>query len=345
MNPEQQFAQILIVDDEPNNIDILSNVLSDEFDILAATNGAKAIEIACKQSPQAILLDVMMPNMDGYEVCQHLKKDPATSEIPVIFVTSKTEDDDEAYGLSIGAVDYIAKPISPPIVKTRVKTQISLHNQNRLLQNQVAARTSELHETQLKIIQRLGRAAEYRDNETGFHVIRMSHYARLIAEAYGGNPYWVDLLYNAAPMHDVGKIGIPDHILLKPGRLDDDEMTIMRRHCEFGAEILGMDDNPLLQLSRSIALTHHEKWDGSGYPNSLSGEDIPLEGRITAIADVFDALTSERPYKKAWDVEDAANFIQENSGSHFDPNLAALFDRVFDDVLKIKSEYKDNDVA
>lgn len=337
---------ILVVDDTPDNIDVLSGVLRPEFKIKVALNGEHALKIAfAKAKPDMILLDIMMPGMDGYEVCRQLKENPATSKIPVIFVTAKDQDEDEKRGLELGAVDYITKPINPSIVKTRVHTHLALYDQNRELEHKVQQRTSELEDTRLQIIRRLGRAAEYKDNETGLHVIRMSHYSRLIAQAYGGNETWVELLFNAAPMHDIGKIGIPDNILLKPGKLDADEWHIMKQHAEIGADIIGEHPSPLLKLSRIIAATHHEKWDGSGYPNCLAGEAIALERRIVAIADVFDALTSERPYKKAWDLQGSVQFIDDNSGSHFDPSLIPLFHEVLPEILTIKEKYSETVVS
>jgi putative two-component system response regulator len=286
----------------------------------------------------------MMPEIDGYEVCQRLKADPLTAKIPVIFVTAKVEVEDEQKGLELGAVDYITKPISPPIVKARVKTQLALYDQNRALEQKVRERTEELNKTRLEVIRRLGRAAEYKDNETGLHVIRMSYYSRLIAEAHELDDDWVELLFNAAPMHDIGKIGIPDSILLKKAKLSDDEWDIMRQHPIYGAEIIGDHPSPLMQLSREISLSHHEKWDGTGYPHKLKGEDIPLSGRIIAIADVFDALTTERPYKKAWSVEEAVKHIDENAGKHFDPQLVPLLHEVMPDLLDIKEQYEERPV-
>lgn len=333
---------VLVVDDTPENIEILGSILRPTYEVKAALNGERALKIArTEPCPDMILLDIMMPGMDGYEVCEHLKNDPSTSDIPVIFITAKDDTADEEHGFELGAVDYITKPISPSIVMARVKTQLALYDQNRVLSARIQERTEELNQTRLKIIQRLGRAAEYRDNETGYHVIRMSHYARIIAKAYGGNSAWVDRVFNAAPMHDVGKIGVPDHILLKPGKLDADEWETMKKHAEFGAEIIGDDDDALLQMSHTIALTHHEKWDGSGYPHGLKDKEIPLEGRIVAIADVFDALTSERAYKRAWSVDEAVALITDSAGSHFDPDLVSLFQEVLPEILEIKKTYID----
>lgn len=331
---------VLVVDDTPDNIDVLSSVLRPEYRVKAALNGERALQIAnAEPMPDMILLDIMMAGMDGYEVCRQLKANPATSNIPIIFVTARNQEEDEKKGLELGAVDYITKPISPAIVLARVHTHLSLYDQNRVLERKVRERTEELLDTRLEIIRRLGRAAEYRDNETGLHVIRMSHYSRLIAEAVERGHAWSDLVFNAAPMHDIGKIGIPDNILLKPGRLDDDEWKVMRQHPAFGAAIIGDHGSELLKMAKEIALTHHEKWDGSGYPNGLKGEEIPLTGRIVAIADVFDALTSQRPYKQAWPVEEAVKLIDVNAGVHFDPRLVPLFHTVMREILDIKEQY------
>ncbi|MEH6578958.1 MAG: two-component system response regulator [Amphritea sp.] len=336
--------RILVVDDTPDNIEVLRGVLHKDYQITVAISGAKALELArSEHRPDMILLDVMMPEMDGYEVCRRLKRDPRTADIPVIFVTSKDEVDSEETGLEIGAVDYITKPIVPRIVQARVKTQLALYDQNRELDRLVKERTEKLHSATLQIIQDLGRAAEYKDNETGMHVMRMSNYARLLGQAAGLNDNAVELLFYAAPMHDIGKIGIPDSILLKPGKLDAQEWQVMKTHCAIGAEIIGdAGGSELLQLAGSVALTHHEKWNGQGYPSGLAGEEIPLVARIVAIADVFDALTSKRPYKQAWSVEDAMNHLKNEAGEHFDPHLVALFLDLRPELLKIKTRYADD---
>ena len=328
------------IGDTPENIDVLNGVLRSEYKVKAALNGERALKIAfADQKPDMILLDIMMPEMDGYEVCRQLKANPATSGVPVIFITAKDQEEDEKKGLELGAVDYIRKPINPSIVLARVHTHLALYDQNRELERRVKQRTVELDETRLEIIRRLGRAAEFKDNETGLHVIRMSHYTRLLAQAYGGNDAWVELIFNAAPMHDIGKIGIPDKILRKPGKLDAEEWEIMKTHTLMGAEIIGDHPSPLLQLSSTIAVTHHEKWDGTGYPHGLAEEDIALEGRIVAIADVFDALTSHRPYKKEWPVEEALDLIDRESGRHFDHTLVHLLHEVLPEVLEIKKQH------
>lgn len=331
---------VLVVDDTPDNIDVLTGVLSDDYKVQAALSGRIALKIAMgAKPPDLILLDVMMPEMDGYEVCKRLKREPHTTKIPIIFVTAKSDVEDEEYGFKLGAVDYITKPISPPLVKARVKTQLSLYDQSRHLEHLVKQRTQELNETRIEIIRRLGRAAEFKDNETGMHVIRMSWFSRFLAEKAGESEDWCELLYNAAPMHDIGKIGIPDRILLKPGKLDDEEWEMMQRHAEYGAEILGEHPSPLLQLAREVALFHHERWDGSGYPHGLKGHNIPLSARIVSIADVFDALTSERPYKKAWSEAKAIQLLNDEAGLHFDPELVPLFIGCLPKIRQIQLQY------
>lgn len=335
-------ATVLIVDDTPSNISVLMEILRDDYRVLAATNGAQALTIARgKQPPDVILLDVMMPEMSGYEVCQRLKADSATRMVPVIFVTAMNQTEDETQGFALGAVDYITKPVSAPIVKARVKTHLALFDQNRELERLVRERTAELRHTRLEIIKRLGRAGDFRDNETGMHVIRVAHYCRLLGEAVRMNNEDLDLLFHAAPMHDIGKIGIRDSVLLKPDRLDDDEIQIMRQHVPFGAEIIGEHSDALLSMARIIALTHHEKWDGTGYHRGLKGEEIPLVGRITSIADVFDALTSVRPYKKAWPIEDAVTLIQREAGRSFDPELVQKFVVLLPQILAVREQYSD----
>ncbi|ACJ31093.1 Response regulator receiver:Metal-dependent phosphohydrolase, HD subdomain protein [Shewanella piezotolerans WP3] len=332
-------ATILVVDDTPENIDILVGILSSDYKIRVAIDGPKALALAQKSTPDIILLDVMMPGMNGYEVCERLKQDPLTCHIPVIFVTALAETADETQGFALGAVDYITKPVSAPVVQARVKTHLALYDQKRLLEQQVKERTKELEETRFEIIRRLGRAAEYKDNETGLHVVRMSLYARLLAIQSGLPDKYCELIYNAAPMHDIGKIGTPDSILKKPAKLDEPEWDEMQRHAEIGAEIIGDHHDPLLEMARRIALSHHEKWDGSGYPFGVSGQDIPIEGRIVAIADVFDALTSIRPYKKAWTVADTMALIESESGKHFDPELVEHFKQIVDEVTKIRDKH------
>jgi len=334
---------ILLVDDIPANIMVLDEILSADYKLRAATSGEQALKIAQSPGPpDLILLDVLMPGIDGFEVCRRLKAHSLTRKIPVIFVTAMDEVKDEALGFELGAVDYIHKPVTPALVKARVRTHLALYDQNRELDRLVRERTRELNETRLQVIRRLGRAGEFRDNETGLHVLRVGHYCRLIAEAIGMDEEDVDLIYSAAPMHDIGKIGIRDNLLLKPGKLDPDEFEEIKRHAVIGAEILGEIATGLLGTARVIALTHHEKWNGSGYPYGLSGDDIPLVGRITAIADVFDALTSERPYKHAWPVEDAVAFIENQAGEQFDPVLVKTFLDILPKIVECRTLYDDS---
>ncbi|XPV75814.1 MAG: HD domain-containing phosphohydrolase [Desulfovibrio sp.] len=322
--------KILVVDDLPQNLQLMRQVLSDQYQLSFATDGKLALAAAEKHMPDLILMDVMMPNMDGYEACRELKKRPDLQHIPVVFVTAMGEEEDEKNGFDAGGVDYITKPIKAPIVKRRVQTHLSL------------VRVEELEKSRLLIIERLGRAAEFKDNQTGLHVIRMSHYSKMLAEKCGMSESWCKQLFLAAPMHDIGKIGISDSIILKPGPLNDDEWEVMKKHPEMGADIIGHHDSELLAMAHRIALNHHEKWDGSGYPNGVAGEDIPLEARIIAIADVFDALTTKRPYKEAWEVPDALAHLEESAGSHLDPHLVKLFTEIMDDILMVMDKWSEN---
>jgi putative two-component system response regulator len=334
---------VLVVDDRPENVEVLDSILSGEYQVRFALSGEKALQVALESPPDLVLLDIMMPGMDGYTVCRALKEHPVTADVPVIFVTALEEEQDEARGLELGAVDYITKPVGRAVVLARVRTHIALHNQNRILEQRVQERTAQLEESQHEIIRRLGRAAEYKDNETGLHVLRMSHYTRLVAQSLELDDETVDLLFQAAPMHDVGKIGVPDRILLKPGPLDPDEWEAIKKHPAIGAAIIGQHDSPLLEMARTIALTHHEKWNGKGYPHGLAGEDIPLPGRIVAIADVFDALTSDRPYKNAWSFQDATDLIRRESGHHFDPVIVEAFLKVESEVRQIRDQWAEAD--
>jgi len=346
MATTESKATILIVDDAPENIDILRGLLKDDYKIKVAINGAKALKIA-QSTPDLdlILLDVMMPEMDGYEVCRQLKNQLSTTAIPVIFVTAKGEVDDETLGFDLGAVDYITKPISPPIVKKRIQIHLALHNEKRLLETEVRKRTQELEASRKEIIACLGKAAEYKDNDTGMHVERMSNYAKVLGLAAGMSEEEACALKETAPMHDIGKIGLPDYILQKPAKLNEDEIKKMREHPQIGVDILGGQTCLLLNMARSIAISHHEKWDGSGYPYGLKGEDIPLYGRIAAIADVFDALTTKRPYKEAWPVEKAVQLLKDESGKHFDPQLIKIFIDVLPQILEVKEQFQEPEIS
>ena len=333
---------VLIVDDAPESIDVLRGVLGSDYQVKAAINGPVALDVARRALPDLILLDVMMPGIDGYEVCRRLKSNSITSKIPVIFITTLSDAASEAKGLELGAVDYVTKPYVPALVRSRVRTQVALHHQNLTLEALVIQRTAELVETRLEIIRRLSRAAEYRDNETGMHVIRMSHFSRLIALACGMTQGEADLILHAAPMHDIGKIGTPDSILLKPGKLSPDEWAIMKQHTVIGAEIIGEHAHELLSAARTVALRHHEKWDGSGYPGGLRGKEIPRIARVVALADVFDALLSVRPYKRAWTVDETITQIKADSGHHFEPEIVSALLNVLPECLDIHEKYRDS---
>ncbi len=330
-------AHLLIVDDSEQNRLILQAVLEEFYCLSFACDGPEALDKARdrKHKPDLILLDIMMPGMDGFIVCERLKGDYLTREIPIIFVTALGEVRDEARGFEVGAVDYITKPIHPAIVRARVKTHLALYNQQRELQRLVEERTREIRDTQEAVVERLGRAAEYKDNETGKHVIRMSHYAQILGLAAGMSEQDAKTLMLAAPMHDIGKIRVPDQILKRKGSLNTQELELMREHAKFGAEIIGDHHSELLKMARIIALSHHEKWDGSGYPYGLRGDEIPLVARIVAIADVFDALTSKRPYKEAWSIDDALDYIENQAGEHFDPGLTPLLRENLGAVMEI----------
>ena len=327
MTQISERERILVVDDEPANLKVIREVLANDYRLSFAKSGELALQLIENEPPKLILLDIMMPDMSGFEVCKVLKANPKTAHIPVIFVTALSHEQDESEGFALGAVDYITKPISPAIVRARVKNHLSL------------VQAEQLQLAHIDLIQRLGRAAEYKDTDTGEHIARMSRYSKVLALAYGMSEYEAEQLKQAAPMHDVGKIGIPDSVLLKPGRLNENEYEHMKQHALIGAKILENSTSPLLQLAHKLALEHHEKWDGTGYPYGLKGEEISIEGRIVTIADVFDALTSKRPYKKAWSVEEALDLLKDEAGKHFDPQLVDLFIGQIDSIIEIKNTY------
>lgn len=332
--------KVLIVDDASENIAVLNSILKEDYDIYFAKSGKGTLEQLNKVIPDIILLDIIMPDMDGYEVCEAIKKTPKWSNIPIIFVTAKDQAGDEVRGLDMGAVDYITKPVTPAIVKARLQTHLALHDQNKELERKVAQRTKEIDDTRLQVIQKLSIASEYKDNDTGGHIMRMSQYTYHIAIAYGLSEHHSNILKNAAPMHDIGKIGIPDSIVLKKGKLDASEWDTMTTHCKIGASIIDDQSCELLSTAYIVALQHHEKWNGKGYPNGLSGENIDINARIVAIADVFDALTSTRPYKEAWDNQRAIDLINEESGIHFDPDVVKAFNEVIPKIIEVKNMYQ-----
>ncbi len=341
MDNSNLLQTVLVVDDSIENIDVLSGILGQEYNVRFAKSGAMAIKLAEKIMPDIILLDIMMPELDGYEVCKIIKENIRTKNIPIIFVSAKDQEFDEVKGFSLGAVDYITKPISALIVKARVKTHLSLYDQQKVLDQQVRDKTEQLYSTRLEIINKLSKAAEYNDNDTGLHVTRMSKYAYIIAKEYGFSENDAEMLLNVAPMHDVGKIGISDSILQKPGALSKDEWDIMKSHTTIGAEIIASGTSEILQLAGIVAIQHHEKWDGSGYPNGLRGSKININARIVAVADVFDALTSKRPYKEAWDTNRAIETIKEEAGHHFDPEVVNSFISGIEEIILVKDKYMD----
>ena len=347
--------ELLIVDDTPANLQMLREVLHD-YRCRVANNGATAIRLARDSPPDLVLLDVMMPGMDGFEVCRRLRADPATTEVPVIFITSLGDVPNETLGFEVGGVDYITKPFNARVVRARVQTHLDLKNtrdglrkEKRKLEARVVARTSELQialdrlrKSAIDTVLRLGLAAEYRDDETGQHVLRMAHYAVSVARQLEWPDEDLDRLFHASLMHAIGKLAMPDSILFKPGPLDEAEWIIMKRHPLVGARILSGSDSDIIKLAEIVALTHHEKWDGSGYPKGLRGDNIPLVGRIVAICDVFDALTVRRPYKQAMPFEQAWAIIRQGSGSHFDPAVVRAFFAAEAEVRRIHCRYNDD---
>jgi putative two-component system response regulator len=356
---------ILLVDDTPGNIAILDSFLSDPYRMKAAITGAKALDIAMgADAPDLILLDIMMPGMDGYEVCRRLKRNPKTADIPVIFLTAKSAEQDEQKGLELGAVDYITKPLSPPIVLARIKTHLYLksvrdflQDKNEFLAEEVARRTRDICTIQDVTMAAMGSLAETRDNETGNHIRRTQYYVRELSEESSSlasfkdffidNP--IELLYKSAPLHDIGKVGIPDNILLKRGRLSPEEFAIMKTHTTLGRDAIQAAEKRLdspdsfLRIAREMTWTHHEKWNGTGYPRGLSGKDIPVSGRIMGLADVYDALISKRVYKDAFSHEEAVAIIMEGSGTQFDPALVDAFNGLAGRFKEIAQEFKDEE--
>jgi putative two-component system response regulator len=348
---------VLIVDDNNENIQVLGNLLrTSNYRIAIATTGQQALFYVNKTLPDLILLDIMMPGMDGYEVCKVLKNDPKTCNIPIIFLTAMAEEQDEARGLALGAVDYMTKPFSPELVKVRVNNQLELKKHHDHLEKLVEERTQELALTQEVTIYSLASLAETRDPETGGHILRTQRYVSALARKLKDetklsknlDDMTIDLLYKSAPLHDIGKVGVEDRILLKPGKLTDQEFAEMKNHTVYGRdalrvakEILG--NNSFMHYAREIAYTHHEKWDGSGYPNELSGDNIPISGRLMAIADVYDALISKRVYKPPFSHQKAVSIIREGKGNHFDPDMVDAFLAIKEEFRQIAIEFADSD--
>ena len=356
---------VLLVDDLPDNLVLMNDLLKDLYKVKVANSGEKALRIATTgQPPDVVLLDVMMPEMDGYEVCRRLKANPATRNVPIIFLTAKSEVEDEKLGLDLGAVDYITKPISPPILLARVKTHLQLKagrdflkDKNTYLESEVFRRTREVQAIQDVTIFTMASLAETRDNETGNHIRRTQHYVRALAIKLRDHPRFAgyftdhvtDLLFKSAPLHDIGKVGIPDKILLKPGKLTPEEFEIMKTHTTLGRDAIEQAERQLgtpvefLKLAKEIAYSHQEKWDGSGYPEGLTGDNIPVSARLMAVADVYDALISRRVYKPAFPHERAVEMIAEGRGKHFDPDITDAFMEIREEFRAIAMRFGDSD--
>ena len=363
--PLQHKATILVIDDTPDNLSLMSGLLKDQYKVKVANSGERGLKIAQSETPpDLILLDIMMPEMDGYEVCQRLKTDHRTRDIPVIFLTAKAEVEDEQQGLALGAVDYITKPISPPIVLARVKNHLALkavsdflRDQNDFLEKEVQKRVEEVMAIQDATIQVVTSLAETRDPETGNHIRRTQFYVKALAEKLSNHPRFSDVLtereiriiYKSAPLHDIGKIGIPDMILLKPGSFTPEEFEIMKSHTTLGYSAIERAERQLgmkvgfLQTAKQIALSHQEKWDGSGYPQGLAGDAIPLAARLMAVADVYDALISKRVYKNGMRHEEALEIMKEGRGTHFDPDILDAFMEIHETMKSIAIHYADTD--
>jgi putative two-component system response regulator len=360
-----QAATILVVDDTPDNLMLMTDLLKDRYRIKAANSGEKALRVLQgDRLPDLILLDIMMPGLSGLQVAEQLKADPRTRDIPIIFLTAMAAVEDEIHGLALGAVDYITKPISPPRVLARVETQLKvkaaadfLRDQNDFLEQEVQRRTREVMAIQDVTIQAMASLAETRDNETGNHIRRTQHYVQLLAELLREHPRFrhflsednIGLLFKSAPLHDIGKVGIPDHILLKPGRFTAEEFEIMKTHTTLGRDAIQHAEDQLgisvdfLRMAKEIAYSHQEKWDGSGYPEGLSADDIPISARLMAVADVYDALISRRVYKPGMPHEQALEIIRQGRGTHFDPDVCDAFLSCPERFQAIAARFADSD--
>ncbi len=356
-------STILVVDDTPTNLALMGALLDMHYHVVTAADGYEALRrLETAPLPDLILLDVMMPGMDGYDTCQAIKAQPTTRDIPVIFLTARVDTQDEARGFQLGAVDYITKPISPPLVLARVRTHLQLkasadflRDKASYLEHEVQRRTAELAAIQDVTIHAMASLAETRDNETGQHLRRTQHYVRTLAEALRQHPrfcalltdQYIATLFKSAPLHDIGKVGIPDRILLKPGPFAPDEFEVMKTHTTLGRDAIEQAERQLgtpvafLQTAKDIAYGHQEKWDGSGYPRGLRGEDIPLPARLMAVADVYDALITRRVYKPPMPHEAAVQLIAQGRGTHFDPDVVDAFLHVQDRFRQIAEDYRD----
>jgi putative two-component system response regulator len=348
--------RILVVDDEPFYLELLAELLSDDYTISVAKNGEQALRrVQDGGLPHLVLLDVVMPGMDGYEACRQLKENPLTNEVPIIFLTAKSEITDELKGFELGAVDYITKPISIPILQARVKTHLALSEQRIALEHLVAERTEQLERTKDAVVYSMGALAEARDEETGNHILRTREYVKVLGKALARharycqvlNERTINLISRAAPLHDIGKVGVPDRVLQKRGSLDEDERRQMDRHVIYGRDAIISAEKEIgatsfTAVAKEIAYGHHEKWDGSGYPLGLVREEIPLSARMMAVADVYDALVSRRYYKSPMSHVEAKAQIMEERGAHFDPELVDAFVECSETFHEIAERYADN---
>ncbi len=357
-------ATVLVVDDTPDNLALVSALLRPHYTVRIANSGERALQMARATPPDIMLLDIMMPGLSGYDVIRQLKADPRTRQVPVIFLTAMTADEDERKGFDLGAADYITKPISPTTMLARLRTQLEnkaaadfLRDQNQYLEAEVQRRTRETREIQDVTIQAMASLAETRDSDTGNHIRRTQNYVRALAEHLRDHPVlgptlspsFIEALYKSAPLHDIGKVGIPDRILLKPGKFTPEEFEIMKTHTTLGRDAIEAAERQLglkvdfLRHAKEIAYYHQEKWDGSGYPEGISGTAIPLSARLMAVADVYDALISRRVYKEGMPHEKAATIIREGRGSHFDPDIVDAFSALEAVFQQIALQYADSD--
>jgi putative two-component system response regulator len=337
-------AVVLAVDDDPDLLALIAKVLATEYEVKTASDGGDALALAAAApQPDLVLLDVDLPGASGFEVCQLLKEDPATARIPVIFLTGKSEAADQLEGLDLGAVDYLTKPINPRLLLARVRTHLELAGRQAVLEQEVQERTQQLEEARAELIRRLGRAMEFHESAAaGNKVVRVSQYARLIAQASGMKPDVVELLQKAAPLYDIGKIGVPSEILRKPGALSAPDLERVRRHPQLGAEIIGEHKDAVLALARLLALTHHERWDGSGYPKGLKASEIPWPGRVMGIVDTFEAMTTTQFYRQQpFTADEAAKTVREGFGTLFDPSLKDAFEKALPVMKKVRDTYSD----
>jgi response regulator RpfG family c-di-GMP phosphodiesterase len=344
--------QVLIVDDTKINLLLFDALVKkiEDCESHSFADPLKGLEWVQNNVPDLVIVDYMMPELNGLDFIQRLRTIPGRSSVPILMITANSEIQIRYDALEMGANDFLTKPVDKVEFMARTRNMLGLNDARKKLANQadwlageVRKATQAILERERETVLRLCRAAEFRDPETGAHILRMAHYSRLIARELGLSEADQDLLLEAAPMHDIGKVGIPDKILLKPGRLDADEFEVMKQHASLGHELLKGSSSKVLQAGADIALGHHEKFDGSGYPNGTKGEDIPLFSRIVAVADVFDALTSERPYKKAWSMESSIDFLHQGAGSHFDPSCVKAFMAAWDDVVQVRERFRDED--